>query len=298
NKSASDGPFIIAQNAVLAATPIGTASLTGWTALDFWMKSVYGTSFGDLQFVFDNDATCATPSVAVNLPAAAANTWMHFVIPLPPEAEGSAGLAYLGVRSVPFLNPNTFRFDGITVRRGVFDPQSDTLGGASGVYSDVALRLKALTTPDSKALVLWRDNDLAGHYKVIVPTTGAVTQEVIFSGPDVTSLAAAYLDDGNLAVAYSELVNENGYFKLYSPTGANLRSKVLFETDRAAMPWVLPLANRDFLLLYKAEKTQDNKGWISRGGDYSLYLEKVDTGTVRFQNFSGDSQFLTLSVNR
>jgi hypothetical protein len=35
-----------------------------------------------------------------------------------------------------------------------------------------------------------------------------------------------------------------------------------------------------------------------KGGDYLLYLEKVDAGTVRFTNFTGGPLFLTLSVNQ
>lgn len=59
----------------LAYHDIASKNLTAYDSIGFWFKSTVALNAGDLQFMMDNTAACASPLETINFPAIAANTW-------------------------------------------------------------------------------------------------------------------------------------------------------------------------------------------------------------------------------
>jgi len=60
----------------IAATKDFTAiNITGFTIVQFWIKSTVALTAGQVQLVLDNTAACATPLESLDIPALAANLW-------------------------------------------------------------------------------------------------------------------------------------------------------------------------------------------------------------------------------
>lgn len=60
---------------LLAYHDIVSVDLSAYDSIGFWFKSTVSLSSGDLQFLLDNTAGCASPLETINIPAISANTW-------------------------------------------------------------------------------------------------------------------------------------------------------------------------------------------------------------------------------
>lgn len=81
---------------LLAYHNIASVNLTAYDSIGFWIKSSVNTNNGDLQFLLDNTAACASPLETINIPALVANTWtwvnLAFVTPANLTAVISIGI--------------------------------------------------------------------------------------------------------------------------------------------------------------------------------------------------------------
>lgn len=70
---------------LLAYRDIASVNLSSYDSVGFWIRSSVTTSAGDIRFVLDNTAACASPLETINIPALTANTWtwvnLAFVTP-------------------------------------------------------------------------------------------------------------------------------------------------------------------------------------------------------------------------
>lgn len=71
----------LAANALIATDVITSVDLTGAKQISFWFRSDVALNAGDVQFLIDNTATCASPTKSWDIPAIAANTWTKVQIP-------------------------------------------------------------------------------------------------------------------------------------------------------------------------------------------------------------------------
>lgn len=65
---------------ILAYKAITSTDLSNHSSIHVWLKSSVNTDAGDLQFLVDNTAACASPQKTLDIPALTANTWTRVVL--------------------------------------------------------------------------------------------------------------------------------------------------------------------------------------------------------------------------
>ena len=101
-----------------------TKNLSDYTGVKFWVRCDITTSAGDLQFLLDDTAACASPTETLNFPAiTAADTWQECTINMATPANCTA-IASIGVAQAVDVGACTIWID---------DVRAYKTGGAGGV---------------------------------------------------------------------------------------------------------------------------------------------------------------------
>jgi len=88
-----------AAGGLLATETITSTDFSAYDTMSLWIKSTVALTAGDLQFLMDNDAACASPIELINIPAVAANTWTRVDCTLA-SASSDTAIVSLGIKMV------------------------------------------------------------------------------------------------------------------------------------------------------------------------------------------------------
>jgi hypothetical protein len=99
---------------LLAYHDIASVNLTAYDSIGFWIKSTVALSSGDLQFLVDNTAACASPLETINIPAVSANTWTWVNLPFVTPANLTAVIS-IGIKQAVDKGAMVLNIDQIVV---------------------------------------------------------------------------------------------------------------------------------------------------------------------------------------
>jgi hypothetical protein len=97
---------------ILATEAITSIDLTGVSHLSAWIKASKNVAAGDLQFLLDDHASCASPLEAIDIPALTANTWTRVSIPFA-DPSALTAIISLGIKMVTDLGAFTLYVDDV-----------------------------------------------------------------------------------------------------------------------------------------------------------------------------------------
>lgn len=97
---------------ILATEAISSTPLTAYTHVSMWIRSSIATTAGQLQFLIDNTAACASPLETIDIPALAANTWTVVLLPLS-DPDALTAVISLGVKQTADLGAFNLYLDDV-----------------------------------------------------------------------------------------------------------------------------------------------------------------------------------------
>ena len=97
---------------ILASDAITSLDISDCDEVIAWVHSTTALDAGDLQILLDNDASCASPTESLNIPAITANKWTAIKITMANPASDTAIIS-VGVKMVTDKDAFTFRIDDI-----------------------------------------------------------------------------------------------------------------------------------------------------------------------------------------
>lgn len=97
---------------IIATEVIPSTNLTDMIGVVFWARSTLALSAGDLEFMLDNTAACASPQESIDIPALAADTWTQCFLPFVTPANLTAVIS-IGLLQKTDLANFTFYIDDI-----------------------------------------------------------------------------------------------------------------------------------------------------------------------------------------
>jgi len=118
--------------------------LSEYTSLHMWIKSSTNTNSGDLQMVFDTNAGCTYPILAVDVPALTANTWTHVVIVLG-DTHLMTAITDFGIKMAVDLGACVIRLDDIVLAYYVIE-KADCVAVGDPTAGNVEVLLAASLT--------------------------------------------------------------------------------------------------------------------------------------------------------
>ena len=87
----------LANGSIIMTEAIGSQSFADYTAIQFWIRSSIRTHQGDLQFLIDNSAQCASPLLTLDIPALKADTWKKVELTFP-DPSILTGIISIGIK--------------------------------------------------------------------------------------------------------------------------------------------------------------------------------------------------------
>ncbi len=87
----------LANDSIIMTEAIGSQSFADYTSIQFWIRSSVKTHQGDLQFLIDNSAQCASPLLTLDIPALKADTWKKVEL-IFPDPSVLTGIISLGIK--------------------------------------------------------------------------------------------------------------------------------------------------------------------------------------------------------
>lgn len=99
---------------LLAYHNISSVNLSAYDSVGFWLKSTVALNSGDLQFLIDNTASCASPLETINIPSISANTWTWVNIPIATPASLTAVVS-IGIKQAVDKGAMVLNIDQIVV---------------------------------------------------------------------------------------------------------------------------------------------------------------------------------------
>ncbi len=87
----------LANNSIIMTEAIGSQSFADYTSIQFWIRSSVRTHQGDLQFLIDNTAQCASPLLTLDIPALKADTWKKVEL-IFPDPSILTGIISIGIK--------------------------------------------------------------------------------------------------------------------------------------------------------------------------------------------------------
>ena len=87
----------LANDSIIMTEAIGSQSFAGHTSIQFWIRSSVKTHQGDLQFLIDDSAQCASPLLTLDIPALKADTWKKVELKFP-DPSVLTGIISLGIK--------------------------------------------------------------------------------------------------------------------------------------------------------------------------------------------------------
>ncbi len=123
-----------AANDKLATQAITSTDLSGHDYIGMWVKSSVALNAGDIDFMIDDTAKCASPTEHPNWPAIAADTWTYINLKL--TYSPSAAVISIGVRMLVDKGAFTLHIDRVEAWDFV---QTDVAGATWGIHWDSKL---------------------------------------------------------------------------------------------------------------------------------------------------------------
>lgn len=90
---------LAAAGEILATEAIASTDLSGYNKIRLWIKSSVATASGDLQFLLDDTANCASPIESLDIPSLSAGTWTRVELTLAVPASCTAIIS-VGIKMV------------------------------------------------------------------------------------------------------------------------------------------------------------------------------------------------------
>lgn len=118
---AADG---LAAGDIMATEAITSVNLSAYEAITLWVKSTTALVAGDIQFLMDDTAKCASITKALDIPAIAANAWTSVQLQLG-DASGLTAIISIGIKMVNDKGVFTLNVDEI---RALNFTQTDITG--------------------------------------------------------------------------------------------------------------------------------------------------------------------------
>lgn len=118
---------------LLATEAVTAKDLSKYDQIKLWIRSTVLTAAGDLQLLLDNTASCASPVLTLDIPALAANTWKHCVIPYDRNTAGLDAIISVGLKYVTDIGAVNINIDDIRAEQA----WSDLKAGGSSQDLDV-----------------------------------------------------------------------------------------------------------------------------------------------------------------
>ena len=103
----------LANGSIIMTEAIGSQSFADYTAIQFWIRSSVKTHQGDLQFLIDNTAQCASPLLTLDIPALKADTWKKVELKFP-DPSVLTGIISIGIKLNSKINGNANKKLGAT----------------------------------------------------------------------------------------------------------------------------------------------------------------------------------------
>lgn len=141
---------------LLAYHNISSIDLTAYDSIGFWIRSSVPTNSGDLQFLLDDTAACASPLETINIQALTANTWTWINIPFA-DATLLTAVVSIGIKQAVDIGAATIDIDQIVagdwsdklksgdfITLGTTYSTDDTWYQVSSVDSDTEVTLTAV----------------------------------------------------------------------------------------------------------------------------------------------------------
>ena len=231
---------------LLAYHDITSVNLSAYDSVGFWMRSSVTTAAGDLTFVLDNTAACASPLETINIPVLTADTWtwvnLNFVTP-----GNLTAVVSIGVKQAVDIGACTIDIDQIVV-----GDWADQLGVGDFIsigttYSTADTWYEVLTVDSDTAITL------TAVYAGSTATQQAYNARLIFQG-GVTNMwdTTQFVDSslGNVIIAtngvdkpvYYAGTNQFAQFSAY-PTGFTAAKYVANFGNSVHFAWTVESGN-------------------------------------------------------
>ena len=98
---------------LVATHDFSAIDISGYNSISFWIRSNTNINKGVLQLVYDEDATCASPSQSTDIPALKADTWIKVSLPLSATAADRNAIISVGINAVSDPSAITIYVDDI-----------------------------------------------------------------------------------------------------------------------------------------------------------------------------------------
>lgn len=103
---------------IIATNDIVSKDLSDYKKIYVWVKSSVALDAGDIQFLLDDTAQCASALKALNLPALSANTWTRVLLDLG-DASGLTAVISVGLKQVVDKGAFTLWIDDIEALKAI-----------------------------------------------------------------------------------------------------------------------------------------------------------------------------------
>ena len=184
---------------ILATEARASTDISASNYVALWVRSTVSLNAGDVQLLLDDDASCASPSETLNIPATSANVWTRHVIALAGTTAGRNAIISVGLK--------------MAVDKGAFDLYVDDIQAFTGNDYSV-LGIRGMVDPDEVELNAAEPVKLidGSYYAYDVPTWNRIVsvdfgviadqvdrtflftalnksqQRIIYSGDEVTTV--------------------------------------------------------------------------------------------------------------
>jgi hypothetical protein len=122
---------------ILATEAIASLDASALTHVALWVRSTVALAAGDIQLLLDEDASCASPSESLNIPAVSANTWVRVAMEFAGATASRNALISVGLKMI--------------VDKGAFDLYVDDIQAFAGADYDI-LYHRGIDDPDDVEL--------------------------------------------------------------------------------------------------------------------------------------------------
>ena len=124
----------VAGTAILQYKTLSSTDLSLYAGIYFWVRSSVSTSAGDLQFLTDETAACASPEESMNIPALTAATWKQCFTRFAAASTNRDAVISMGLNQYTDLADGTFDIDDVEalkvldgIKSWTLDYTADTL---------------------------------------------------------------------------------------------------------------------------------------------------------------------------
>ncbi len=259
--------------------------------IGFWIKSSMDINDDEWSLFLSSTTDCATRPFDRGLPRLAANTWTYVVLYnrlAPFTVKG------IGIRQRTDKGAMTLLVDDINIL-----PAKIVSSGYGVTMAIEPYSVSMLGLSDGKIALAYRHTNADGFIELYDSTgTNQLTQYQFTEKCDISYPALTQLSGGNVVLAFTDSIHDNGRYALFSSGGELVKKDIIFHPYRyLEYVSLAPMSNDNFITAFR-NRTYSNAGSFITDGYHYLSLEKVDDNTVRLWNRTGETLELVLSVQR